>query len=221
MYAEDDLLAISALQHVLFCERQVALIHLEQLWEENRFTAEGRILHERVDVEHHENRRLFRQEFGMALRSLEHGLIGKADLVECWLGTDGKIAKAAPVEFKRGADKENDCDRVQLCAQALCLEEMLGIPVALGQFYYLKDHRRTTVELDANLRQRTVDSIRQLRSIITKKSTPPGIYSKKKCDTCSLYDLCMPKSAGNGGKRIDRYIDAQVRSIRAECQQED
>lgn len=85
MYSEDDLVPISALQHVLFCERQYALIHLEQVWEENRFTAEGKVLHERVDAEHHESRRLFRQEYGMAVRSLERGLIGKCDLVELYL----------------------------------------------------------------------------------------------------------------------------------------
>ena len=82
MYSEDDLLQISALQHAMFCERQYALIHLEQVWEENRFTAEGRVLHERVDSEHHESRRLFKQEYGMAVRSLQWGLIGKCDLVE-------------------------------------------------------------------------------------------------------------------------------------------
>jgi CRISPR-associated exonuclease Cas4 len=220
MFTEDELLPISALQHLLFCERQTALIHLEQVWVENGFTAEGRVLHERVDVEHHESRKSFRQEFGMALRCLQHGLIGKADLVECWLGPGSGVVKAVPVEFKRGSDKENDCDRVQLCAQALCLEEMLGITVPIGQFYYLRDHRRTTVEIDANLRQRTLDAAGQFRAIIQGTSTPIAVYEKKKCEPCSLIDLCLPKSAGQGGKRVARYIELQLRAARAECQLE-
>jgi CRISPR-associated exonuclease Cas4 len=121
MYSEDDLVPISALQHVLFCSRQYALIHLEQLWEENLFTAEGRVLHQRVDAEHHEARQFYRQEYGMAVRSLQWGLIGKCDLVELWYANGGELKKVSPVEFKRGKGKESDVDRVQVCAQVLCL----------------------------------------------------------------------------------------------------
>jgi CRISPR-associated exonuclease Cas4 len=216
MYAEEDLIQISSLQHALFCERQFALIHLEQLWEENRFTAEGRLLHERVDVEHHELRRLFRQEFGMAVRSLEYGLVGKCDLVEIYLSPDGRAAEIVPVEFKRGTEKVEDVDRVQLCAQALCLEEMFKVPVSRGQFYYFKDHRRSTTEIDGNLRAKTLTLIKRVRRLLEEGVTPPGIYEKRKCDRCSLFDLCMPKSAGSGSKRVDPYIKGQIRSIQAE-----
>jgi CRISPR-associated exonuclease Cas4 len=137
VYAEDDLIPISALQHILFCDRQYALIHLEQVWEENRFTAEGRVLHERVHVEHHESRRHFRQEYDMAVRSLSFGLIGKCDLAELWYTENRDIKKVSPVEFKRGREKESDVDRVQLCAQVLCLEEMFGLSIDSGQLYYL------------------------------------------------------------------------------------
>jgi len=105
MYSEDDLIPISGLQHVLYCERQFALIHVEQAWEENRFTAEGSVLHERVDEEGHESRKLFRQEYAMAIRSLEFGIIGKCDLVELYLKPEGGVAEFVPVEFKRGKDK--------------------------------------------------------------------------------------------------------------------
>ncbi len=219
MYSEDELIPISALQHMLFCERQYALIHIEQVWEENRFTAEGKVLHERVDVEHHESRRLFRQEYGLAVRSLERGLIGKCDLVELHLAPRGEVAEVIPIEFKRGRNKEEDVDRVQLCAQALCLEEMFGLSVAVGQLYYLQEHRRTTLNIDGQLRAKTIEIIDRIRKAMLGESTPPAIYEKRKCDRCSLFEWCMPQSAGAGGKRVDRFLESQIRSVREECDQ--
>lgn len=219
MYSEDELIPISALQHMLFCERQYALIHIEQVWEENRFTAEGKVLHERVDVEHHESRRQFRQEYGLAVRSLERGLIGKCDLVELHLAPGGGVAEAIPVEFKRGRNKEDDVDRVQLCAQALCLEEMFGVPVAIGQLYYLQEHRRTTLNIDGQLRATTIEIIETIRKALMNGSTPPAIYAKRKCDRCSLFEWCMPQSAGAGGKRVDRFLASQIREAREACDQ--
>jgi CRISPR-associated exonuclease Cas4 len=211
MYHEDDLIPISALQHALFCERQYALIHLEQVWEENRFTAEGKVLHERVDAEHRESRRLFKQEYGMAVRSLLWGLIGKCDLVELWYAKDGSIEKVSPVEFKRGRKKADDTDRVQLCAQVLCLEEMFGINIENGQFYYLQEHRRTNEVIDAPLRGKTSTLIERIMKIRETGETAAAKYEKRRCDNCSLVDLCMPKSAGAGNKQVDRYIKAQLR----------
>jgi len=216
MYSEDDLLPISGLQHLLYCERQFALIHVEQLWADNRFTAEGEALHERVDVEHHESRRLFRQEYGMAIRSLELGIIGKCDLVELYLRPEGGVAEAVPVEFKRGKDKEDDCDRVQLCAQALCLEEMLGTSVARGSFYYLGARRRTSMDLSAELRKTTTAAIGRARAILEGGQTPAAIYRSAKCDRCSLVEQCMPVKVGGGGKRVDRYIEAELAALRRE-----
>lgn len=219
MYSEDDLIPISGLQHVMFCEHQYALIHIEQYWEENRFTAEGRVLHERVDAEHHESRRLFRQEYGMAIRSLERGLIGKCDLVELYLTPEKKVAEAVPVEFKRGKNKEEDVDRIQLCAQAFCLEEMFEVPIAVGQLYYLQEHRRTTVNIDGPLRKKTIELIARIWQIQASGITPPAIYENRKCDRCSLFEGCMPKSAGSGGKRVDRFVLSQVCKAREECDQ--
>ncbi|NIA31523.1 MAG: CRISPR-associated protein Cas4, partial [Actinobacteria bacterium] len=125
-YSEDDLLPLSGLQHLQFCERQCALIHLEQIWEENLFTAYGRIMHERVDQYGKESRKDVRIEFAIPLRSLRLGLIGKADVVEFHRQPVGKPKWLPfPVEHKRGSPKKNNCDKVQLCAQALCLEEAL------------------------------------------------------------------------------------------------
>jgi CRISPR-associated exonuclease Cas4 len=217
VYSDDDLIPISALQHLLYCERQFALIHVEQIWEENRFTAEGKVLHERVDDTRHESRRLFRQEYGMALRSLQYGLIGKADLVEFCLRDSGAVAEAVPVEFKRGKDKEDDCDRVQLCAQALCLEEMTGAPCTRGDFYYLGAHRRTHVDISGELRSRTLAAVDRARSVLEAGATPAAQYSRAKCDRCSLLDDCMPKSAGSGGKSVGRFVRAAIAAMREEC----
>ena len=213
MYTEDDLVPISALQHALFCERQYTLIHLEQVWEENRFTAEGRVLHERVDAEHHESRRLFKQEYGMAVRSLQRGLTGKCDLVEIWYTKDGNVDKVSPVEFKRGKKKANDIDRVQLCAQVLCLEEMFGIAIEGGQFYYLQEHRRNSEVVDKQLREKTTALIERIMSIRETGKTAAAKYEKRKCDNCSIVDLCMPKSAGAGRKQVGRFIKAQLRLV--------
>ena len=213
MYTEDDLVQISALQHALFCERQYALIHIEQIWEENRFTAEGRVLHERVDTEHYESRRLFKQEYGMAVRSLQLGLIGKCDLVELWYTKDGKIERVSPVEFKRGKKKADDIDKVQLCAQVLCLEEMFEITITSGQFYYLQEHRRSNVVINESLREKTAGLINQIMKIRETGKTTIAKYNKRKCDNCSLIDLCMPKSAGAGKKNVMRYIDNQLKLL--------
>lgn len=217
MYDEDELTPISGLQHVMFCERQFALIHIEGLWEENRFTAEGKVLHERVDSSGHESRKLFRQEFAMPMRSLEYGLIGKADLVEFYLKPDGGVAEATPVEFKRGHDKESDVDRVQLYAQSLCLREMTGAEALHGELYYLGAHRRTSVEYSGELRAETLHAIERARTILAEGKTPAASYERDKCERCSLVELCMPERVGDGGRRVAAFMEAEVAAIRKEC----
>ena len=211
LFSEDELVPISALSHACYCERRYTLIHLEQVWEENRFTAEGRVLHERVDAEHHESRRLFKQEYGMAVRSLQWGLIGKCDLVELWYNKDGSTEKVSPVEFKRGRKKADDTDRVQLCAQVLCLEEMFNITIESGQFYYLQEHRRTNEFINIPLKEKTIALIERIMEIRKTGKTAAARYEKRKCDNCSMVDSCMPKSVGTGHKQVDRFIKTQLR----------
>ena len=194
MYVEDDLLPISALQHLIFCERQCALIHIEQLWSENLFTAQGRVMHEKVHSETSESRKSLRVEYGMSLRSLELGLIGKADLVEFHL-RDGKW-HPFPVEYKRGKPKPDNRDAVQLCAQGMCLEEMLKVVIPEGALYYGKERHRTKVEFNVELRQQTKVTTERLRRLIESGKTPAPVYEPK-CDNCSLYDLCLPKTVQN------------------------
>jgi CRISPR-associated exonuclease Cas4 len=203
MYTEDDLLQLSALQHLLFCERQCALIHIEQIWSENLFTAEGRILHERVDSGERQTRNDVRIETAVALRSFRLGLSGKADVVEYHRDVQGNW-RPFPVEYKRGRPKAANWDQVQLCAQALCLEEMLHCPVPEGALFYGKNRRRQVVRFDARLRLETEEAASRLRVLICSGVTPPARYAKK-CESCSLMNFCMPKVAGVR-KNVGRYL---------------
>ncbi len=206
MYTEDDLIPLSALQHLLFCERQCALIHIEQVWQENLFTAQGRILHERADSGIIESRRDLRIESGVPLRSLRLGLIGKADVVEfhrVGIG-EGTLWRPFPVEYKRGQPKKDNWDRVQLCAQAICLEEMLLVEVPEGALFYGKNRRRQEVRIDEELRRETEQAAARLHELVRSGKTPLARYEKK-CKSCSLMTLCMPKVAG-AAKSVNRYI---------------
>ncbi|MCP4682287.1 MAG: CRISPR-associated protein Cas4 [Desulfobacterales bacterium] len=193
-YTEDEYLSLSALQHILFCKRQCALIHIEQLWVENRFTAEGRIMHERVDRGDQVNRDQVRIEYTLPLKSRVLGITGKADVVEFHL-KEGlkKFWVPYPVEYKRGKPKKNLSDKVQLCAQALCLEEMLNVKVETGALFYGKTRRRLEVVFDENLRDFTMKTSEELHGMISSGITPPPHYEKK-CDTCSFLNLCLPKT---------------------------
>jgi CRISPR-associated exonuclease Cas4 len=191
LYAEDELVPLSALQHILFCERQCALIHIEGLWAENRLTTEGRHLHERADSGEAESRGPIRTARSLPLRSLRLGLAGRADVVE--FRYDGSVLTAAiPIEYKRGREKMDDSDRVQLCAQALCLEEMLGIPVPVGALFYATPRRRADILFDEPLRRTTEDTVIRLHALLDSGVTP-RVPRQPKCDGCSLFELCMPE----------------------------
>ena len=189
-YAENDLIQLSALQHFVFCKRQCALIHIEQLWSENVLTAEGRIMHDKVDTANRESRGNIRIEYGVPMRSLKLGLIGKADVVE--FHKHGEKWIPFPVEYKRGKSKLDNCDRVQLCAQAICLEEMMNIEIPDGALFYGQTRRREDVKFDSPLRKETEEAARRLHELIAPGITPKAEYSKK-CERCSLVDLCLPK----------------------------
>lgn len=191
--ADSALAPLSALQHLAFCPRQCALIHLEGAWAENLLTAEGRVLHERVDEAPGETRRGVRVARGVALRSLRLGLIGKADVVEFRARRSGP-PQPYPVEYKRGKPKPHDADRVQLCAQALCLEEMLGVPVPRGALFYGEPRRRQEVAFDDALRARTEETAHALHALLAGGVTPPPEPGPK-CRSCSLEPICLPKAS--------------------------
>lgn len=190
----NDLIPLSALQHYLYCPRQCALIHVEQLWAESRHTAEGRVLHERADKPRGERRHGVRTITALPLAHAGLGITGIADVVEFHEGPEGE--QAFPVEYKRGRPKTHRADQVQLCAQALCLEAMLGKPITEGALFYGETRRRTSVVFDDSLRQLTCDTIDATRILLTSGQTPSAQYSAKLCDTCSLIDLCQPKLLG-------------------------
>ncbi len=187
---EDALIPLSALQHQLFCPRQCALIHVEGLWAEDGATAAGRILHERVDGGKPERRPGMRTLRGLAIRSLALGVVGKADVVEL----SGTPPRPYPVEYKRGRPKAHRADEVQLCAQAICLEEMFGGAVAEGALYYGTTRRRLAVPMDVDLRALTARVAADARTMIHSGITPAPIYRPAACDRCSMIELCCPHS---------------------------
>lgn len=185
--AEDGLIPLSALQHHLFCPRQCALIHVEGLWAEDAATAEGRILHEKVDAGRPEQRPGLRVARGLALRSVALGVVGKADVVEF----RGDPPVPYPVEYKRGRPKAHRADEVQLCAQAICLEEMFDLAVPEGALFYGQTRRRMIVPFDAPLRALTARIAVDAKANIEAGRTPPPVHGPA-CRHCSLLDLCQP-----------------------------
>jgi len=271
IYSEDELLPLSALSHLKYCERRAALIHLEGVWLESRHTVEGRQLHERADLPGAQSREGVRVARGLMLRSLRLGLSGKADVVEFHrvekpsdsapaaqiqvrspdeppksrsadalpqgspdsapqapsLDTQpeafspGGLAPAIalpharglwrpfPVEYKRGEPKDGPYDRVQICAQALCLEEMLGVAVPAGALFYGVARRRLPVEFSESLRREVEEATRRLHRLFDSRATPPAVYDKK-CRACSLREACLPR-AGSGRRPVARYLQDAIR----------
>jgi CRISPR-associated exonuclease Cas4 len=245
MFTEDQLLPLSALQHWLYCPRQCGLIHLEQAWAENKFTAEGQVLHKKAHDGQDECKAGVRITRSMAVRSLVLGLSGQCDIVEFHpAGEDLKFEisdlrerepeaahdlpegdlkaqisdlkstpcvvpngdlksqisnlkstpRVVPVEYKRGKPKSHRADEVQLCAQAMCLEEMLGVMISSGCLFYGEKKRRTVVEFDAPLRQLVTETAAALHAMIDSRITPSAEYDSCRCDACSLIGLCQPKA---------------------------
>lgn len=218
-YSEDDLLMLSGIQHFAFCERQWALIHLEQQWQENVRTVEGRIIHDRVHtpllVESRGSMLISRS---LPVVSWELGLYGVLDLVEFYQvgvssggvhipGRKG-FWKPRPVEYKRGKPKPDSRDEVQLCAQAICLEEMLQIKIDEGDLYYGEIRRRTCVSFDDELRQQVFNLSQRMHMMYEKGITPPATKGKH-CRACSLYDICLPSLTGRT-KSVKEYIRKEI-----------
>lgn len=201
MYTEDDFIMISSLQHYIFCPRQCGLIHIDDVWQENLFTVRGEILHEKVDTDSYETRGDIKTVRGLRIHSFKYGLVGRCDVVEFRQTKNGK--EILPVEFKAGEPKEDISDKVQLCAQVFCLEEMLNIKITKAAFFYGKIRRRNVVDLDSELRNQTEQVIENVRKIISEKNVPIVEYTSK-CRNCSLINICQPKALNN--KKLQNYI---------------
>ncbi|MEO8663482.1 MAG: CRISPR-associated protein Cas4 [Bryobacteraceae bacterium] len=219
MYEDDDLLPISALQHLRFCERQWGLIHLEQQWEENRLTAEGRLLHDRVHESATEARSDLVITRSLQLRCRRLGLTGQADVVEFRRAefANGETISLAgrkgswqpvPIEYKRGRPKSDSCDEIQLCAQALCLEEMFEVRLQSGSLFYGETRRRVEVPFVPSLRTTTESLCRRMHELYALAVTPAAVYLKK-CERCSLIDRCLPRSP-NSKNAVERYLRSAI-----------
>lgn len=216
-YTDDDLLMLSGIQHIAFCERQWAFIHIEQQWNENVLTVEGHHLHQKVDDpfanESRCNTVILR---AVSLVSYELGLYGRADVVELvkadneetgnTIEIKGKTGrwKVIPVEYKRGKPKPDERDEVKLCAQAMCLEEMHSINISKGYLYYGETHHRHEVEFSEYLRSLVKEYSQRMHKLFSERITPSPVY-KTHCKSCSLYDTCLPKSLCDT-KSVNEYL---------------
>lgn len=190
----DEPIPLFALQHAIYCLRQAALIHLERVWADNRFTAEGNVLHAVADKGGSRKARGVRRVMALPLASKRLNISGVADLVEFHPAEGASAGKelAYPIEYKRGKPKLHRADEVQLCAQALCLEEMTGNPVPEGALFYAETKRRLAVPFDAELRRLTENAVSELQAVFDSRVTPPPTTRRERCRACSLIELCRP-----------------------------
>lgn len=209
-YPEEQWLMLSGLQHFAFCRRQWALIHLEQAWQENLQTAEGMLMHRRAhDAGQAEMRGGRLTLRGLSVHSARLGVSGACDVVEfqaspCGVALSGQAGtwKPVPVEYKRGRPKEHDADRLQLCAQAMCLEEMLACSIPVGFLYYGEPRRREKVELTADLRGRVEQALEEMHRLARRGYTPV-VRPSAACRGCSLREECLPQA---GNRSVERYL---------------
>lgn len=206
MGAKEDYIPISALQHYAFCPRQCGLIYIDKMWNESYLTAHGRLLHQRV---HDESQSDIKDGVmvmrGLALVSHELKIFGEADIVEYRSDKLGAFNKPYPVEYKRGRSKVSNCDRVQLCAQAMCLEEMNSCIIPFGAIYYGQPRRRERVEFTSEIREETKSLCYDVHQLYINMIIPKPVYSKQ-CKSCSIYDLCQPRA-------INRKVKGYWRDI--------
>ena len=209
----DDYLMLSGIQHFAFCKRQWALIHIEQQWQENSRTFSGQLLHKNADnpymVECRGDRIISR---AMPIQSQFLGVSGVADVVEFHRGTEGVVLpgqegywQVVPVEYKVGKKKSGDCDAVQVCAQAMCLEEMFATTIACGYLYYGKTRRRTEVIFTEKLRRRVCGLVSEMYHLYDMGATPSAVYGSY-CQSCSLVDICLPQMSERA-RSVSRYLN--------------
>jgi len=192
---ESEPFPLSALQHAVYCLRQAALIHIERAWADNRFTAEGHVLHAVADKGGSRKARGVRRVLALPLASKRLGIAGTADLVE-FHPRPGAAETPFPIEYKRGKPKLHRADEVQLCAQALCLEEMTGVNVPEGALFYAETKRRLAVPFDAELRQLTEETAAAFAAVFASGITPPPTHLRQRCRACSLNEICRPDAVG-------------------------
>lgn len=186
---EEDYLPLSGVQHFVFCQRQCALIHVEGLFVENHFTVEGRLQHAPHDTSRHRARDDVEVETNVWLRSARLGLVGKADRVE--IHREQGERRLFPVESKRSRRRSFEADCVQLCAQAMALEETRGAVVTRGALYYIKSRRRLAVDFSPELRQRTTAVARGYHAMVARGLVPRA-HLDGRCRACSLRRVCLP-----------------------------
>lgn len=210
MYPDDEFLALSGIQHFAFCRRQWGLIHVEELWEDNLLTTLGDIMHTRAHDEGiRERRGNILVVRGMTVRSPLLGIWGKCDVVEFKRSSDGHplfgedgLWLPVPVEYKRGRSKMGDEDRLQLCAQAMCLEDMFACDLCEGFLYYGKTRSREHVSFTPDLRQHVKSDVAEMHRLYARGCVP-RVKPGAKCRSCSLVDMCMPKTQA---KSVEKYM---------------
>ncbi|SNB46410.1 CRISPR-associated protein Cas4 [Geobacter sp. DSM 9736] len=193
----DDLepIMISALNHYLFCPRRCGLVHVEQVWSENLYTMRGNDVHENVDIESCQEVGAIHYERALPIWCRRLSLVGKADLVEFHNG------EPYPVEYKSGRYKDFENDYVQLCAQALCLEEMFGVPVEKGALYWHGSRERKEIALTRTMRDRVEEVAASVQDILARHCVPPPVNDKR-CEKCSLRESCLPHVVGEKGRSL-------------------
>lgn len=217
MYSEEDYLMLSGIQHFAFCRRQWAMIHIEQQWADNYRTTAGELMHKKAhDEGSFEKRGSLLTVRGLRISSHQLGLSGQCDIVEFHqsekgidlFGHDGKW-EPVPVEYKHGLPKENNADELQLCAQAICLEEMFQTNIPEGYLFYGENRRRTHVEFTDELREDVKKMAEEMHNLFQKGYTP-NVKPAKHCKACSLEDLCVPRLQKT--MKVKEYIEQNIRS---------
>ena len=219
LFSDDDLIPLSRLQHVMFCPRQFALIHVEQVWQENRLTSQGRVIHDNAhDPFFSEKRGDTITTRSVPVVSYKLGVSGECDVVE-WQRSESGVTlekydglwMPTPVEYKRGKPKKGAFDEVHLCAQAMCIEEMLNVIIPKGFLYYWEIRSRVEVIFGEELRGQVCEAAKTAQRVIKEETLPPPDRPKSQCRNCSLLDECMPGSKTKKSAAV--YIRNQVEEM--------
>lgn len=210
MYNDNNYLQLSGIQHYCFCKRQWALIHIEQIWIENYRTVDGELMHKNAHTANFELRGDVLTVHDLAVSSDSLGISGKCDVVEFHKDNNGigvfgqeGLWQPYPVEYKRGKPKSDESDKLQLCAQAMCLEEMLCCEISEGALYYGETRHRFVVKFTKELRENVTKSFDEMHNLY-KKAHTPKVKIRKGCNECSLKDICLPKLSKT--KKVSEYI---------------